>query len=85
MFYLFPLLTVSIWAGNAIVNKLSISVIDPGAISFYRWFVAMSVLTPFVLGSVWRNWSTIRPYIPQAGFFGVTWHGAEPIAGLLCG
>ncbi|MGF1715308.1 DMT family transporter [Photobacterium chitinilyticum] len=68
MFYLFPLLTVSIWAGNAIVNKLSISVIDPGAISFYRWFVAMSVLTPFVLGSVWRNWSTIRRYIPKLAF-----------------
>lgn len=68
MFYLFPLFTVSIWAGNAIVNKLSFSVIDPGAISFYRWFVAMSVLTPFVLGSVWRNWSTIRPYIPKLAF-----------------
>ncbi|GAB3533816.1 DMT family transporter [Photobacterium alginatilyticum] len=68
MFYLFPLLTVSIWAGNAIVNKLSFSVIDPGAISFYRWFVAMLVLTPFVLRSVWRNWSTIRPYIPKLAF-----------------
>ncbi|MGF1728754.1 DMT family transporter [Photobacterium kasasachensis] len=68
MFYLFPLLTVLIWAGNAIVNKLSFSVIDPGAISFYRWFVAMLVLTPFVLGSVWRNWSTIRPYIPKLAF-----------------
>ncbi|OLQ75428.1 multidrug DMT transporter [Photobacterium proteolyticum] len=68
MFYLFPLLTVSIWAGNAIVNKLSFSVIDPGAISFYRWFVAMLVLTPFVLRSVWLNWSTIRPYIPQLAF-----------------
>ncbi|GAL04094.1 metabolite transporter (DMT) superfamily [Photobacterium aphoticum] len=40
MFYLFPLLTVIIWSGNAIVNKLSVSVIDPGAISFYRWFFA---------------------------------------------
>lgn len=68
MFYLFPLLTVSIWAGNAIVNKLSISVIDPGAISFYRWFVAMLVLTPFVLGTVWRNWSVIRPHIPKLAF-----------------
>ncbi|MGR5149393.1 DMT family transporter [Photobacterium alginatilyticum] len=68
MFYLFPLLTVLIWAGNAIVNKLSFSVIDPGAISFYRWFVAMLVLTPFVLRSVWRNWSTIRPYIPKLAF-----------------
>lgn len=34
MLYLFPLITVSIWAGNAIVNKMAFSVIDPGAISF---------------------------------------------------
>jgi len=68
MFYLFPLLTVSIWAGNAIVNKLSFSVIDPGAISFYRWFFAMLVLTPFVLRSVVRNWSVIRPYISKLAF-----------------
>ncbi|MCW8328815.1 DMT family transporter [Photobacterium sp. SDRW27] len=68
MFYLFPLLTVSIWAGNAIVNKLSFSVIDPGAISFYRWFFAMLVLTPFVLRSVVRNWSVIRPYIAKLAF-----------------
>ncbi|WP_299018286.1 DMT family transporter [uncultured Photobacterium sp.] len=68
MFYLFPLLTVSIWAGNAIVNKLSCSVIDPGAISFYRWFFAMSVLTPFMLRSVWRSRLVIRPYLPKLAF-----------------
>ncbi|MGF1701373.1 DMT family transporter [Photobacterium makurazakiensis] len=68
MFYLFPLLTVCIWAGNAIVNKLSYSVIDPGAISFYRWFFAMVVLTPFVLPSVWRNREKIKPHLSKLAF-----------------
>lgn len=68
MFYLFPLLTVAIWAGNAIVNKLSFSVIDPGAISFYRWFFAMLLLTPFVFRSVLRSWMTIRPHVPKLAF-----------------
>ena len=68
MFYLFPLLTVIIWAGNAIVNKMSSSVIDPGAIAFYRWFFAMLVLTPFVLPSVWRKRHTIKPYAAKLAF-----------------
>ncbi|PSW22056.1 EamA family transporter [Photobacterium sanctipauli] len=68
MFYLFPLLTVCIWAGNAIVNKLSYSVIDPGAISFYRWFFAMAVLTPFVLPSVWRKRHIIKPHLSKLAF-----------------
>ncbi|UTM59570.1 DMT family transporter [Photobacterium sp. CCB-ST2H9] len=68
MIYLLPLLTVSIWAGNAIVNKLSHSVIDPGAIAFYRWFFAMLALTPFVLKSVIRHWASIRPYLSKLAF-----------------
>ncbi|NAX46262.1 EamA family transporter [Photobacterium halotolerans] len=65
MIYLFPLLTVSIWAGNAIVNKLSYSVIDPGAIAFYRWFFAMLALTPFVITSVIRQWPNIKPHLSK--------------------
>ncbi|MGF1692074.1 DMT family transporter [Photobacterium kagoshimensis] len=68
MLYLFPLITVSIWAGNAIVNKMAFSVIDPGAISFYRWFFAMLVLTPFMAKSVWKARKTITPYLPKIAF-----------------
>ncbi|MDO6500920.1 DMT family transporter [Photobacterium sanguinicancri] len=68
MLYLFPLITVAIWAGNAIVNKMAISVIDPGAISFYRWFFAMLVLTPFMAKSVWKARNTIKPYLPKIAF-----------------
>lgn len=71
MFYLFPLITVAIWAGNAIVNKMAFSVIDPGAISFYRWFFALVVLTPFVAKSVWRDRAIIKPYLTKLAFLGL--------------
>ncbi|MFB2651450.1 DMT family transporter [Shewanella seohaensis] len=65
MLYLFPLLAVVIWAGNAIVNKLSFGIIAPEAIAFYRWFFAMLVLTPFMLNPVWRKRKTITPLLPK--------------------
>ncbi|CRH30165.1 DMT family transporter [Pantoea ananatis] len=63
MFFLFPLFAVLIWSVNAIVNKLSVSAIEPAAISFYRWLLALLVLTPFVLPGVIRQWQTIRPHL----------------------
>lgn len=62
MAILYPLIAVLIWAINSVVNKLSAGAIDPAAISFYRWFLALLLLTPFVLPSVIRNWRKIMPY-----------------------
>lgn len=59
---LFPLIAVLIWSINSVVNKLSAGVITPGTISFYRWFLALLVLTPFFLPSVIRNRHAIQPY-----------------------
>lgn len=58
----YPLLAVLIWAVNAIVNKLSAGAIEPAAISFYRWILALLILTPFVLPGVIRNRKNIYPY-----------------------
>ncbi|WP_337262248.1 MULTISPECIES: DMT family transporter [unclassified Serratia (in: enterobacteria)] len=55
MSFLFPLFAVLIWSINVVVNKVSANVIDPAAISFYRWLLAFIVLTPFVLVGVIRN------------------------------
>jgi drug/metabolite transporter (DMT)-like permease len=55
MNFLFPLVAVLIWSINTIVSKLSAGSIDPAAISFYRWVLALVVLTPFVLPGVWRH------------------------------
>lgn len=57
---LFPLMAVLIWSINAVVSKASASAIDPAAISFYRWLLALITLTPFVLPGVIRNWQAIR-------------------------
>lgn len=59
---LFPLLAVLIWSINAVVSKASATAIDPAAISFYRWLLALLALTPFVLPSVLRDLKQIKQY-----------------------
>ncbi len=59
---LFPLLAVLIWSINAVVSKAAASVIDPAAISFYRWLLALLTLTPFVLPGILRNLQAIKQY-----------------------
>ncbi|MDC5706115.1 DMT family transporter [Vibrio europaeus] len=68
MVYLLPFFTVCIWGGNAIVNKMAASTIEPSAMSFYRWFLAIVVLTPFCLPKVIQRWSVIRPYLAKLAF-----------------
>ncbi|GBU12951.1 multidrug DMT transporter [Enterobacterales bacterium] len=59
---LFPLLAVLIWSLNAVVSKVSATAIDPAAISFYRWLLALLTLTPFILPGVLRNLKAIKQY-----------------------
>lgn len=68
MVYFLPLITVFIWGGNAVVNKLAATAIEPSAMSFYRWFLAIVVLTPFCLPKVITNWSIIRPNLAKLSF-----------------
>lgn len=60
MVYLLPLFTVMIWGGNAIANKMAADVIEPSAMSFYRWLIAVVLLSPFCLASVIKHWGVIR-------------------------
>ncbi len=60
MSILFPLLAVLIWSISAIVNKLAVTTIDPAAIYFYRWLLAIIILTPFVLPGVIGNRQAVR-------------------------
>ncbi|KQN47026.1 DMT family transporter [Rouxiella silvae] len=59
---LFPLFAVLIWSLNAVVSKAAAGAIDPAAISFYRWLLALITLTPFILPGVWRNRAEIKKY-----------------------
>lgn len=71
MNYLLPLFTVIIWGGNTIVNILSVSLIEPSAMSFYRWFLAMLILSPFCLPSVIKARKVIRPYLAKLAVLGL--------------
>ncbi|WP_108649150.1 DMT family transporter [Dongshaea marina] len=55
-----PLLAVLFWSGNMIVNKLAVGAISPEAISFYRWFLAALILTPFCLPQLLRHWPQVK-------------------------
>ena len=68
MYYLLPLLTVIIWGGNSIINKMAASAIEPSAMSFYRWAFAMLLLTPFCLPSIIKSRHVIRPYLSKLAF-----------------
>ena len=49
MQYAFPLLAVIFWAANTVVNKMTVGVIFPAEIGFYRWVFAAALFTPFIL------------------------------------
>ncbi|AGH80498.1 drug/metabolite exporter family transporter [Psychromonas sp. CNPT3] len=68
MNYLLPFFTVVIWGGNAIINKMAASVIEPSAMSFYRWFLAFLLLTPFCLYASIRQWPNIKPNLAKIAF-----------------
>lgn len=63
MQYAFPLLAVIFWAANTVVNKMTVGVIFPAEIGFYRWVFAGALFTPFILRAVIRNWSNISPHL----------------------
>lgn len=63
MNYIYPLIAVLIWSINSNVNKLAANVIDPAAISFYRWLIAFLVIFPFAISSVIRQRKIIKQNI----------------------
>ena len=62
---LFPVLATLIWAASTVVNRMAVDLIDPAAISFYRWVVAAVVITPFVLTTAWNVRRTIRAHLAK--------------------
>ncbi|MFT8210802.1 MAG: DMT family transporter [Symbiopectobacterium sp.] len=91
---LFPLIAVLFWSFNVIVNKLSVGVIDPAAMSFYRWLLAFLVLTPFMLPQLRHHADTIRQHwgkLLLLGFLGMVlyqsmaYYAAHSISALMMG
>ncbi|MEO8721997.1 MAG: DMT family transporter [Sphingobium sp.] len=71
MEYVFPLLAVLIWGGNAVVTKASNGVIAPFEIAFYRWLFASLLLAPFAIRPLWANWQVLRPFLPRLALLGL--------------
>lgn len=70
MQYLFPLMAVLAWAGNAVITKMSASSIEPTEIGFYRWLFAALLLTPFVLRQTLRSRDIIKPNLGKIFIMG---------------
>ena len=94
MAMLYPLLAVLIWAMNAVVSKMSAGVIEPEAISFYRWLLALIILTPFCLKQSIQNWAEIRTLLPKFAILGLlgmglyqclTYYAAHTISATMLG
>lgn len=60
-----PVIAVLIWSMNIAVTRYVSDYISPVSISFYRWFVAFIVLTPFMLLKVWQHRALVRQHIGQ--------------------
>ncbi|TAL87080.1 MAG: DMT family transporter [Candidimonas sp.] len=69
-YFLYPFVAVVIWSVNTIVTKMAAGIIEPTAISFYRWFLAWLLLTPFIWRSLVRDWAKIRPLCPRLAVLG---------------
>lgn len=91
---LLPLCAVFIWSVNVIVSKVSVSAIDPAAISFYRWLLALLVLTPFILPSiirnrrlVWQNFAKLLclGLLGMALYQSLAYYAAHSVSALLMG
>ena len=71
MQYAFPLLAVLFWSANTVVNKMTVGVIFPAEVGFYRWLFAGVLFTPFILPALLHNWSAIRPHLLKIFVLGV--------------
>jgi drug/metabolite transporter (DMT)-like permease len=84
-YYALPFLAVLIYSGNTVVTRLAADVISPAAITFYRWFFAAVLLTPFVAAGAWRNRQRIYPHLGKLAVLGllgmVLYQGLAYIAG----
>jgi drug/metabolite transporter (DMT)-like permease len=62
---LLPLIAVFIWSLNIAVTRYVTEYISPVSISFYRWFIALIILTPFLLPKVWKQRNLVKAHIFQ--------------------
>ena len=73
--YAFALIATALWSGNFIIARDLSSSIPPVSIAFWRWTVALIVITPFALKSMIKDWGIIKkhlPYLVITSILGIT-------------
>jgi len=73
--YLFALGATAIWSGNFIIARDLNESIQPISLAFWRWVVAVLVLTPFAYKKLIAEWKVLkknRLYLSIVSFLGVT-------------
>ena len=63
-------LTSLFWAGNIYVSKVFVDVVPPFTLNYYRWIIALLILTPFALQEFCRSWQVVRQSWVQISIFG---------------
>jgi drug/metabolite transporter (DMT)-like permease len=58
------MLTMLVWAGNAIAGKMAVGHISPMMLTCARWTVAAIILTIIARHHVRRDWPAIRRHLP---------------------
>lgn len=71
--YVFVVLAVLSWAGNAIVGRLAPGEdVPPIALNFWRWLGALVVLAPFATGALRAQWRLLLAHWKLVTAFGAT-------------
>ena len=69
--YTLPLAAVFIWSINIVLTRYAVDYISPMSISFYRWFFAWLLLTPFLAWKVKQHWTILKPFIGKLAILGL--------------
>ena len=67
--YFYATMATLIWSGNFTVARGLIDTIPPVSLAYYRWLVAVIVLTPFAIKPLLRDWSIIKSNL---GYLSIT-------------
>lgn len=69
--YLLLVLATLFWSGNFVIGRGVHAHVPPIALAFWRWTVALIVLTPFALHHAWRERALLREHWKLLGALGI--------------
>jgi drug/metabolite transporter (DMT)-like permease len=70
--YLIMILPPLFWAGNFVVGRAVVSdQVAPITLSFWRWFLAMLILLPFVIKPMWQQREIIKTHFWKICFLAI--------------